>query len=91
MPRPTWARRQAAALALRVERQSVGLGADEETRQRRRVATTERVVGRQREHRGRHGHCDREHGGGSPNFVEPWQRRGIVGLFLSVGGSAVGL
>jgi hypothetical protein len=49
------------------------------------------VVGRQREHRGRHGHCDREHGGGSPNFVEPWQRRGIAGLFLSVGGSAVGL
>ena len=64
---------------------SVGLGADEETRQRRRVATAERVVGRQREHRGRHGHCDREHGGGSPNFVEPWQRRGIVGALL-VGG-----
>ena len=37
------------------------------------------------------GIANREHGGGSPNFVEPWQRRGIAGLFLSVGGSAVGL
>ena len=58
---------------------SVGLGADEETRQRRRVATAERVVGRQREHRGRHGHCDREHGGGSPNLFSRGSGVGSLG------------